>query len=214
MKVILPEDYDDIKLKQYQEFLLLEKRTDLDEHEYAKRKIKIFCELPYHSVDKMKQDDYVEVLAAIDKAIATPKPFQDKFTMYGITFGFHPNLYKMQSKEYFDLMHYDTKPETLHELMAILFRPIVKEVENNGYEIEEYTPNKKYADCMKEMPLSIVQGALVFFWSLAEQLLTYTLKYSETAQAKELILLNTLKSGVGMQALMKWHMANRGNTDT
>jgi len=49
--------------------------------------------------------------------------------------------------------------------MAVLYRPVVSEA-GNYYEIEEYDGTDKYAEIMKELPMRVVLGALVFFYHL------------------------------------------------
>jgi hypothetical protein len=57
----------------------------------------------------------------------------------------------------------------MHKLMAVLFRPIKSKVGNN-YKIVEYNGTEKRAEVMKYMPLSIVNGALVFFFEFSERI--------------------------------------------
>ena len=56
---------------------------------------------------------------------------------------------------------------------------------------------------MKYMPLSIVNGALVFFSNLANELIEYTQKYTTEEQAREKTPATTSKNGGGMQRFLK-----------
>ena len=61
--------------------------------------------------------------------------------------------------------------------MAVLYRPITK---RNGkeYTIEAYNSNiEERAKTFKKMSASQVQGALVFFWNFATELLMSTQSY-------------------------------------
>ena len=53
--------------------------------------------------------------------------------------------------------------ENYHKVMAILFRPIIQSDRFDNYKIANYEGTKQYADVMKQMPMSIVKGAFVFF---------------------------------------------------
>ena len=118
----------------------------------------------------------------------------------------------MKAKEYFDLSTYTTDIETLHKLMAILFRPI-KNTALSEYEIVNYQGTKEWSDVMKRMPLSVVNGSLVFFSTLARDCEKHIQR--STAEAQEKAKLEaTLKSGVGMQRFTKWLKGKHGGLIT
>jgi hypothetical protein len=50
----------------------------------------------------------------------------------------------------------------MHKAMAVLFRPIKKK-QGTKYLIEDYEGSHKYSELMKEIPLDVVMGAMVFF---------------------------------------------------
>ncbi len=84
----------------------------------------------------------------------------------GIRYGFHPDLDSITLGEYADLEHFIKigVEKNMPEVMAILYRPIVKE-ENNLYTIEAYDGEIKLrAEVMKKMSSQQVQNALVFFY--------------------------------------------------
>jgi len=209
MRIELAENQKEITLGQYQELSKLEQRKDLDAYEFSKRKVKIFTGLSYRQISGVKQTDLVDVLKQIDDALNTEAKFQPTFEMSGVKFGFIPNFDDIKAREYFDLSTYDTEVETLHKLMAILFRPI-KQTSLGKYEIINYKGTKEWSDVMKRTPLNIVNGSLVFFSSLAKELQSYILKSTEEAQAKA--QRNTIgRSGDGMQRLTNWLTGKRGD---
>ena len=69
--------------------------------------------------------------------------------------------------------------------MAVLYRPI-KQKHGSKYLIEEYEGSHKYSETLKNMPLDVVLGAMVFFWNLTNALLNYIPSYLEnqTKQAQ------------------------------
>jgi len=188
MKITLPESIKDITLGQYQKFDVLCKRLEdeeIDAREFIKRKISLFSGIPYSQIDDVLQTDLEEVVEQIDKALAQDSVFENRFTLDGKEFGFVENLDEISSGEYFDLSNAGTDVETLHKLMAVLFRPIIKEDKFTNYKIEKYGGSAKYGELMKRMPLNIVNGSLVFFCNLSTELRIYIQKFTEAEVAKE-----------------------------
>lgn len=187
LKVKLPESQEDISLDMYLKLDKLFKREDLDEYSIENRAIKIVTGLKYNHIEMMKQKDRVQILSIIQKALKTEESeFNPKFELNGITFGFIPNLDKIQAKEFFDIKKYESKPEQANRLMSVLYRPIVKDMGKLGYIIEEYKGTSKYSELMKQSPISAYKSAMVFFWTLANDLQVSTLQYiAERELARE-----------------------------
>jgi hypothetical protein len=75
----------------------------------------------------------------------------------------YTNLDKITAGEYIDLDKYLTDEDTYDRAMAVLYRPIenvFKDLYNRGlYQLETYRKE------LEDMPLDIVLGSLVFFYS-------------------------------------------------
>ena len=179
MKVSIPESIQDITLEQFQTLVALD--DDINERDLDVEKVKIFIGLTDEQIDSISESDFKDLVLAIDDALNKPSEFQQRFKMNGVEFGFHPNLDKMLTGEYGDLMNYNSEPETLHKLMAILFRPITTKDLSGNYKIAKYEGSETWCEIMKQTPLHIVNGALIFFLSLSKELRTSIQKYS-TAQ--------------------------------
>ncbi|MEY3500947.1 MAG: hypothetical protein RL308_2616, partial [Bacteroidota bacterium] len=158
----------------------------------------------------LSQKDYSEILILIDKALEQTTEFQPTFKIKDVEFGFIPNFDKITAGEYRDLTLYSQDVAEMHKLMAVLFRPIKSKVANN-YKIVEYNGTEKRAEVMKYMPLSIVNGALVFFSNLANELIAYTQKYTAEEQARENTPATTSKNGGGMRRFLKCARAKFGS---
>ena len=206
MKIILPENISDINLATFQRYHELTTRTDLTDYQFNKRKIEIFTGLKRLDIDKIKRSDYQEINAQIDKALEQNAEFKPTFKIKDVEFGFITNLDEISTGEYTDLNKYGLEVDTMHNLMAVLFRPILKKDSFGNYEIIPYEGTKQYADIMKHMPMSIVNGGLVFFSSLANELTSYTQRYMEAEQMKANKRANILKNGDGM---LQWWMSLR-----
>jgi len=209
MKVELAENQNEITLHQYQKLMVLQERTDLDVYSFNKRKVKIFTGLTYREISAIGKTELDDLLKTIDKGLNTEVKFEPRFKMNDVEFGFIPNFDDMKAKEYFDLSTYDTTPETLHKLMAILFRPIKNKLDGE-YEIINYQGTKEWAEVMRQVPLNIVNGALVFFYNLANDLEIYTLKFTALERAKEKRA-GTLKSGGGIRQYIRLLKGSRGS---
>jgi hypothetical protein len=172
LKLTLPEHIGDITLNQYQRYDKLQTRlkdNELTLREFNKLKLNLFAGVPYRSIEDLKQKDIESLMLQIDTAISQDCEFVNRFSLGGVEFGFIPNLDEINNAEYFDLNFYGAEVETLHNLMAILFRPIKNDSLKN-YTILKYKGTEKYAEIMKGAPMNVVNGALVFFSSLSNEL--------------------------------------------
>lgn len=211
MKIILPESIQDIKLSQFQKHNSLLERTDLNEEQFNKRKIEIFTGIERNRLDLISQKDYKEITEQIDLALNQTVEFKPTFFIQDVEFGFIPNLDKITAGEYRDLSIYGADVDKMHNLMAILFRPIKNKDAIGNYSIVNYEGTEKYANIMLHMPLSIVNGALVFFSSLASELCNYTQKYMVVELAKEKAQMSTSRNGDGMRLSLTYAKEKFGN---
>jgi hypothetical protein len=199
MKIVLPESSKDITLAQFQRYeKLLKKVDDFDLYTFQKKKIEIFTNIPFRDIDKIKQTDFEFIVNQIDTALNQEAEFENRFTLNGVELGFIPNFDKITTAEFVDLSNNGVEVENLHKVMAILFRPIVSKDAFGNYQIANYNGTEELAEAMKQTPLNIVNGALLFFCNLASELQNYILKSMEEVQAKAETQRTTLKSGDGM----------------
>ena len=200
LKLTIPEDISDITLTQYQRDEKLKARLkdeDLTVREYNKRKLDLFAGVPYHRVDEISQKDLEDILNLIDSSLEQDCEFVKRFFIDGVEFGFIPNFDEINSAEWFDLNKHEGDVDTLHNLMAVLFRPITSKDKSGNYEIETYNGTNKYSEVMKHTPMNIVNGALVFFFNLSSELESHILKYTKEVQEKEKERQTILQNGGG-----------------
>ena len=199
MKVTIPENLKDITLEQFQKYDALNKRENISDLEYNKRCISIFTNLPYRDITNIKNTDYEGLLLDIAKALQTPTPFQNRFTLNDIEYGFNPNLDNVVQGEWVDMGEYQTEVKDYNKLMAILFRKVTKIDKFGNYDIEPYEGTKDRSEVFKDMPMNIVNGALGFFLTLSQELETAIQKSTMEELAKVQRHPTILKSGDGMQ---------------
>ena len=201
IKIQLPETIADITLDQSQRYLSIAESDTLSDIIKTKRIVKLFTGLKNKQVDAMTITDYETVINHITIALNTEVEFTQRFTLGGIEFGFVPNLDEITAGEYIDLTASGVSQDTLQHILAILFRPIVKEDKHGHYEVEAYTANTKHVDLMKQAPMNIVNGMLVFFCLLSNELEASILKSTGTDQVEaRRKQVTTSPSGDGTQA--------------
>lgn len=185
MKVILPEHIGEITLGQFQRYTALMERENVNEDKLNKLKIEIFTGIPFRNIDDLLKKDKDDILKQIDVALQLTPEFKNRFELQGIEFGLIPNFDKIRGSEFADLQMYQNKPEQLHRLMAILFRPVTKTDKFKNYKIQGYNGTSEYCDLMKQMPLVYVNGALSFFLNLSNELEVNIQTYTMEVQVKE-----------------------------
>ena len=177
MKVTIPDNINEIKVKHFTKLQILgEDATEAD-------LVSIFCEVPLRIVNQMPIEDVRSISNDILLALDSKSHFSKKFTLNGVKYGFIPNLEKITTGEYIDLQNYLSNQDDLHKAAAVMFRPITKEY-GKYYDIEPYTGAN--ADEMKDAPLGVINGALVFFYDLVNELLMHTQTYSQAEMEEKL----------------------------
>lgn len=202
IELTIPTTLNDIKLAQYQKFLSIAK--DNEESEFLQQKmVQLFCGIDLKDVAQIRYKDVAEITANINNLFTKENHLIQRFKMGGVEFGFIPNLDEMSTGEYMDLDTYITDWDTMHNAMAVLYRPITNKL-GNKYQIEEYKGSITYADVMRHAPLDVVLGAMVFFYTLGNDLLKSTVNYLEKNQEVQDILTkhNLENVGDGIQVSM------------
>ena len=164
MKLIIPTDLSEIKLYQYQKFIAIDEPQNEDV-------LKCFLDLDAETINQMKVSDVEDIAATI---LATFKKNDNKFTptfkLNNDYFGFIPNLDEITYGENKDITTYLNDWKNMHRAMAVMYRPITHK-RGTKYVIEDYKGTHVYSDIMKDTPLNVVFGSMVFFWNLTNELL-------------------------------------------
>lgn len=183
VKIYIPKSLSDITLEQYQLYRKLQ--DDNDDEEIASRKmISVFCKIPLSQVLNIEYSSIQEIMISFEIMFSGEHKLTRRFTLGKQEFGFVPSIETISFGEYIDIESYMDKWESMHSAMAVLFRPITKEIKNDKYDIEKYISSITYAEVMKAMPLDIVFGVNVFFWTLERELLEGLIDYLEVEMKK------------------------------
>ena len=171
VEVSVPSSLREVKLKNYQE-LLIKENPDNDDM------LKCILNINTKELGKIKDKDVDNLLAIINKLFDEKHEFMPTFKLKGVLYGFIPKLDDITYGENKDVTSYINDWGNMHKAMAVLFRP-VKQKLNSKYLIEDYEGSHKYSEMMKNMPLDVVLGAMVFFWNLTNALLNSIPNYLE-----------------------------------
>ena len=177
LEVSIPSTLKEVQLKDYQDFLLIENPSNDD-------LLKCILNINTKQLGKIKDKDVDYLINHINKLFKQEHKYIPTFNLNGVTYGFIPNLDDITYGENKDVTSYINEWGNMHKAMAVLFRPL-KQKQGHKYLIEEYEGSHKYSEVMKQMPLSVVLGAMVFFYNLTSELLNYIPSYLEKEVMKE-----------------------------
>lgn len=166
-QILIPESQRDITLGAYQNWMERVERNASKSEVYA---LECFVGLTEAEQKKAKQKDLDEIVTMIAEVLKETHELQPRFKHNGVEYGFIPSLEEITAAEYIDAENYITKPQMWHKFLAVCYRPITKTA-GNTYKIESYESSKVYEDFMKEVPMSVMTGASVFFYRLSRILL-------------------------------------------
>jgi hypothetical protein len=177
LQITIPTSLEEITLEQYQKFLSIAK--DNPDGEFLQHKmVEIFCGIDLKNAAKISYKDVNEITTNLSNLFNQKYDLKRTFKLGDTEFGFITNLDEITLGEYTDLDKYISDWDMMHNAMAVLYRPITKKLKDK-YQIEEYNGSYTYCDAMKYAPVDVVLGAVVFFYTLGNELLKSTIHYLE-----------------------------------
>ena len=184
MKLTIPTNLSEINLGQLQRLTNLE-NEELNAVEMQKKAIELLTSVDRATIDLFKLSDLESVYGKLLSLSRREDKLHRFVTIEGVKYGFHPNLSEISTGEFADL---DTLcqdfNDNLHLIMAILYRKVT--VEKYGkYKIESYDGDvEARAELFRsKLPANVVNGAMVFFWTIGNDYLTNTLNSLQVDQA-------------------------------
>tara|TARA_R100000963_G_scaffold34267_1_gene27616 strand:- start:618 stop:1259 length:642 start_codon:yes stop_codon:yes gene_type:complete len=198
----LIDSWSDVTLEKWMQLSQTEEPTKTEESEET---IAALSDLPRQLIKELALRDVVVLTNKIAELQEERETTLRKvIEIDGIEYGMHPDLSEITLGEYADIetLIKEGIQQSLPELMAILFRPII---ERNGdvYVIEAYDGNIKIrAEIMKKMQADQVQSCLVFFWHFVRIFLKI-MPYCLLEQTKKMIARSQMETlqhaGAGME---------------
>lgn len=204
VKITIPTSLNEITLEQYQRFVSIMENNP--ESNFVQQKmIEIFCNIPLKLVDLIPLKEVNEIIETLDRMFSVDYKLKHIFKLGNTNFGFIPNLDDITLGEFSDLDNYFGKWDKMHNAMAVLYRPITDK-SGDKYLIQDYNGSITYCDVMKQMPLDVVLGAMVFFYNLSNELLISSLNYLEMNPQVQAMIdkHNSDLSGDGIALSMLW----------
>ena len=195
VKVTIPNELSEIKLHQYQKYLKIQENNN-DDTFLASKMIEVFCGIDLKDAFKMKATDVYRITNILADMFEQKPKLVQRFTMDGVEYGFIPNLDDMSLGEYIDLDTHLSSWENMHLAMAVLYRPVTNTLKHK-YLIADY--EAKDQDKMKNMPMDVVLGSMLFFYRLGIDLSRVMTNYLEQEGDTIIHLRDSLQqSGVGI----------------
>jgi hypothetical protein len=186
----IPQQLSDIPLYQYQKYLKVMEANDNEQSsEFLNLKVlEIFCGVPLKDAYNLPLADFTSIVNHVINIFKEDTPLQRDLSMTDengdtVVFGFIPKLDDITLGEFVDLESYIGDWQQMHKAMAILYRPITFR-KNDFYLIEDYEGSDKYSEIMKDAPVNVALGAIVFFYRLGNALSDYLI-HSLTQWMKE-----------------------------
>ena len=164
--ITIPSGIQDVTLQQYQALLLIDEPTD-------EQLVSILCNLSPQQVLDLPNNIYDRVIDSVTNIVSQISVEQKHvltFELNQTKYGMIPNLDDISYGENKDLIGYLQDWKTMHLAMSVLYRPIIN-TSFDTYSIEKYEGTKEHRDIMAKMPLNIVLGAQLFFYTLTQDLL-------------------------------------------
>lgn len=199
IKINIPSSLNEITLRQYKQFLDIQKESKDDRFLNAKM-IQVFCKVNLEQVMRLKLSDSESIVKIISDMFEQKPALVKKFKIGKTEYGFHPELDAMTLGEYIDLDTFISDWDNMEKAMNVLYRPVLVSVKER-YSIEDY--NIDTASDMLDMPMGAVMSSVFFLWNLGIELST-AMTNSLDNQETELLTqyLNSQKNGVGINQFL------------
>ena len=206
LELSVPADLSEITLGQYQRYMKVVEQNQGDEYNdfLNKKLVEIFCNVNLNDVESIPVVEFNKVLEIISKAFEKDHKLKMRFDLLDVDMGFIPKLDEMSLGEYVDVENTISDWQEIHKTMAVLYRP-VNFSSGDKYTIAPYKPSEEVQSLMREMPMDVVMGAMVFFYNLGIELSKASLSYleKEIKNSKSLQLKEALeRNGDGINQFM------------
>lgn len=184
MRVTIPTYLSEIKLSQYLRYQKVIADNSDDETFVCIQMVAIFCNLTVAEVMKIPVNDFGEIVETLAKVLDQKPALVRTFKLNKVEYGFIPNFEKITLGEHATIDTLLGKDENLALLISVMYRKITKKV-SVFYEIEEYDGDESKAELFKDVPMDVVIGSMLFFWTLNKELLSNILLHLESKAARE-----------------------------
>jgi len=177
-EILVPESASEIPLSRYQKFMAM---PDEDRFDFVQLVSCLTgCEL--EEARQVKATDVARSINALIRALNdTDVPLIEKYSFDGVVYGLEPKLDEISFALMADLCTALETPETWHKVLAILYRPVIREHNAMGgmYAIENHNATSrgylKRQEMFAQAPASLFISVRAFFLRGSKALEKYTL---------------------------------------
>lgn len=202
--ISVPQEMSAIPLRDYQKYMEIIKQNEGEESnsDFVNLKaIEIFCHTDLKEAYKIPFKSFSGIIKHLTVILSEKTPLVKTFTLTDpkgteIEFGFIPKLDDISMGEFVDLESFMGDWKQMHKALAVLYRP-VKFKHGELYLIDDYEGSEKYSENMKDTPLNVALGAMLFFYDLGTDLLKHTMSCLGKRVSKDTDLQTLLEESGG-----------------
>jgi len=193
MEILIPTSLKEVKLKT----LMAWEQSDKTDDDL----LSVFCGI--NDSLKLPVKDRKEIIETLTDLLKSDIQFEKTFKFEGVEFGFIPKLDSLSGEEFIDVEEFGKEPNNWHKVMSVLYRPVIKRKRNwfkrNAHDLYDIMPysGSQWSATMLETPCVYYLGAMVFFYSLGNDLLGYMRDYSIQLENKTQKSKTSIQNGVG-----------------
>lgn len=173
VELTVPTSQAEITLRQYQNWITSVKEED-SEYDIKVSMVKSFCGIDEAIIRRMRKSDFDAVVQSLRDVLKAKQTRIDTVEINGKKYGLVPNMDKISVGEFVDVDTYIGKWDNIHIAVNAMYRPIIA-MSKGRYKIAEY--NAELDPNIYDIPLNAVNGLLVFFYNLSNDLLRITPSY-------------------------------------
>jgi hypothetical protein len=188
------KSWNDITVNQYQEMMLID--TDNEITKFVEQ-ISICLDVDTEEIRKMSYGEYKELQSKMSFLTGEPKAeIELIIEVEGRKYGLIPDMSLVSAGVFIDAEQFKLEPmANLHNLLALIYRPVLRELPDGEYEIEEHKAQgfEKRANLFKSLSIETVLGAVLFFSLLGTESSIAFLHYSSQKMKEEMEMLTKTK---------------------
>ena len=180
------KSWNDITVSQYQEMMMIDTTNEITKFV---EQISICLDVDTEEVRAMSYSEYKELQSKMSFLSLEPKAEMDLIIeVEGRKYGLIPDMSLISAGVFIDAEQFKLEPmENLHNLLALIYRPVLRELPDGEYEIEEHKAQgfEKRANLFKTLSIETVLGAVLFFSLLGTESSIAFLSYSSQVMMEQ-----------------------------
>ena len=181
------KSWNDITVSQYQEMMMIDTTNEITKFV---EQISICLDVDTEEVRAMSYSEYKELQSKMSFLSLEPKAEMDLIIeVEGRKYGLIPDMSLISAGVFIDAEQFKLEPmENLHNLLALIYRPLLRELPDGEYEIEEHKAQgfEKRANLFKTLSIETVLGAVLFFSLLGTESSIAFLSYSSQVMTEQM----------------------------